>query len=815
MPCRRMLQPVDDLQSRLAAALAGRYTVESEIGRGGMSIVFLAYDLNLDRRVAIKVLRPELSATLGPDRFLREIKVAARLKHPYILKLHESGEARGLLYYIMPYVEGQSLRQRLAHERRLPVGDALGIAQEVAEALDHAHRQNLIHRDIKPENILFEEGHALVSDFGIARAISAAGDRETIPGVVLGTVDYMSPEQEQGRAELDGRTDIYSLGLVLYEMLIGETPGPDRAVDSLTGQRPDVPVAVVRLLRTALARNPADRFETARDFADALVRITRRPVVPGALPRRWWAGALVLAGLGTAVVIWRQTHTPTTTTLDPTHIAVLYFDDLSPGGKLGHIASGLTHDLIEALARVPSLRIISPDGVKPFRGQSLAPDSIARALGVGTIVAGSVTESQNRLRVAFRLVDPTTRELRSSKTFERSQGELFALQDTLTAEVSEALRKLLGTEIQVRTSREATRSATAWELVQRAEALREQVNYGLGSGSPADDLVLADSLAAEAAVVDPRWSHTAVVRGWLAYDLAGVPMRGSPIAGVTRGVSTQEWLRRARAHAERALQLQPNDPAALELRGTVSYRTWFVQGRDSIGATLDDAERDLRAAARLQHLVQARAWGTLSAALQLQGEMDQALDAAEQAYAADAFLTNAGDLVFRLFYASFQLERYRDAVNWCDTGRRRFPTDWRFLHCELTLLAWAPNVPASVSEAWRAVDRVPAVEPPQLRAWVGPRLQMMAASVIARAGLRDSAERVITSAHAAAPQDPELLYLEALARVRLGEPDSAVQLLAIRLRGAPDVRPYLRRDIQLRALAGHPAFQRLVGTGTP
>src|SRR6266487_6556899 len=170
---------VDDLQSRLAAALAGRYTVEREIGRGGMSVVFLAYDLRLERRVAIKVLRPELSAALGPERFLREIKVAASLKHPYILKLHDYGEAGGLLFYVMPFVEDNSLRQRLAREHRLPVVDAVQIAHEVAEALDHAHRHNIIHRDIKPENILFEEGHALVSDFGIARAISEAGARET------------------------------------------------------------------------------------------------------------------------------------------------------------------------------------------------------------------------------------------------------------------------------------------------------------------------------------------------------------------------------------------------------------------------------------------------------------------------------------------------------------------------------------------------------------------------------------------------------------------------------------------------------------
>jgi len=357
---------VNDLQSRLAAALSGggRYTIEREIGRGGMSIVFLAYDPTLDRRVAIKVLRPELAATLGPDRFLAEIKVAARLKHPYILKLHEAGDARGLLFYSMPYVEGETLRQRLARERTLPVAEALRIAQEVAEALDHAHRQNVIHRDIKPENILFEEHHALVSDFGIAKAIIEAGDRRTVPGIVLGTLDYMSPEQEQGRAELDGRSDI---------------------VDSLTGRRPDVPVAVVRMLRTALARDPANRFSSAAEFVSALETLTQaRPV--NAKRRRWSIVAATVGVIAVALILWAVRRPGVTAPLDPTHIAVLYFDDISPDSSLRTVAAGLTEDLIDQLAQVPALRVTSPNGVRFYRGRTVRPDSLARVLNSGTIV---------------------------------------------------------------------------------------------------------------------------------------------------------------------------------------------------------------------------------------------------------------------------------------------------------------------------------------------------------------------------------------------------------------------------------------------
>jgi eukaryotic-like serine/threonine-protein kinase len=801
---------VDELRPRLAAALAGRYTVEREIGRGGMSVVFLAYDLRLERRVAIKVLRPQLSAALGPERFLREIKVAASLKHPYILKLHDYGEAAGLLFYVMPFVEENSLRQRIARERTLPVADAVQIAQEVAEALDHAHRHNIIHRDIKPENILFEEGHALVADFGIARAISEAGARETSPGIVLGTVDYMSPEQEQGRPDLDGRTDVYSLGLVLYEMLVGEPPGPDHGVDSLTGRRRDVPVGVVRVLRGALARDPKGRFATAGAFAEALGGLIRRSgPIDNAKRRQRWIAAGVAGVAAVAAILWGISRAEKRPPLDPTHIAVLYFDDLSPGGKLAHVANGITHDLIEALARVPVLRVISPDGVKPFRGLSLPPDSIARALGVGTIVGGSISVSQERLRVSFRLVDPMSGAMLASETFERPQGELFALQDTLTQEVSAALRERLGAQIQARSSRAATRSERAWELAQRAEALRDEVTLGTVSGSATAQLLLADSLAAQAEQEDSRWAQPIVLRGWLEFDLASVPWRGTPMKGVVGGVTTQDWLRRALAHADRALRVQPDDPAALELRGTVLYRTWWG-GTDST-VSLNDAEHDLRAAAQIPSPVQGRAWGMLSAALQLQGNMEQALDAAEHAYAADAFLTNAKEIVFRLFYASFHLEHYADALNWCDTGRRRFPADWLFLQCQLTLLAWSPDVRPSVAAAWRVIDDIRMVEPPQTQGWATPRLRMMTATVIARAGLPDSAEHVIGAARAAAPDDPELLYLEALARVRLSQPDLAVQLLAKLLQGSPDFRPYLRRDVQLRSLGHNPAFQRLVG----
>jgi serine/threonine-protein kinase len=213
-----------DLLERLKSALADRYTVESQIGRGGMAVVFLAEDLRHERRVAIKILHPELAASVGAERFLQEIKTVAGLTHPHVLPLYDSGETDGLLYFVMPYVEGESLRQRLDRETQLAVDDAIGIAQEVADALDHAHQHGIVHRDIKPANILLEGGHAVVTDFGVARAISeAGGERVTATGMAVGTPAYMSPEQASGE-EVDERSDLYALGCVLYEMLAGEPP---------------------------------------------------------------------------------------------------------------------------------------------------------------------------------------------------------------------------------------------------------------------------------------------------------------------------------------------------------------------------------------------------------------------------------------------------------------------------------------------------------------------------------------------------------------------------------------------------------------
>src|SRR5215467_680219 len=317
---------MSDAVASLSAALADRYRIERELGAGGMATVYLAQDVKHQRRVAIKVLRPELAAAIGADRFLREITTTASLRHPHILPLYDSGAAGETLFYVMPFVDGESLRGRLGREKQLPLDDALQIAREVADALSYAHARGVVHRDIKPENIMLEAGHAVVTDFGIAKAVSGAGGETlTQTGMAIGTPSYMSPEQAAGDGELDGRSDLYALGCVLYEMLAGQPPFTGPTVESVVHQhlvadprpisllRPAVPAGVVAALQRALAKAPADRFNPVALFSEAIRPGASAPTpatVPSDPAHRSRAvvviGAIVLIAVVTGFALWRR-----------------------------------------------------------------------------------------------------------------------------------------------------------------------------------------------------------------------------------------------------------------------------------------------------------------------------------------------------------------------------------------------------------------------------------------------------------------------------------------------------------------------------
>ena len=482
-----------ELLERLRLALSERYRLEHELGAGGMATVYLAHDLRHDRRVALKVLRPELAASLGSDRFLREIKTTARLTHPHILPLHDSGEAAGFLYYVMPYVEGESLRDRLTRERQLPLDDALQITREVADALGYAHALGLVHRDIKPENILLESGHAVVADFGIAKAIAAAGsERLTETGLAIGTPAYMSPEQAAGEADLDGRSDLYSLGCVLYEMLAGEPPFTGPSAQAVVAKRLSSPAPRVSILRervpahveqaleTALARTPADRFITAAQFAEALAH----PEATGAalMARRpaWWrrqavrvaAAAVVLILIAGAVSRWlRPGGYPRTA------IAVLPLENLSPEGPNGYIAGGLQQELITQLAKVAALSPRAPTSVRAYAGTTKPPRQIGDELQVGSIVEGSVQAVGSRLRVSVQLIDAATEKNLWADTYDGALDSVFAVQSEIARRIVAAVgASLTGTEARA-VGTPPTANPVAYRLFLQAEEYRLKPGY--------------------------------------------------------------------------------------------------------------------------------------------------------------------------------------------------------------------------------------------------------------------------------------------------------------------------------------------------
>jgi serine/threonine protein kinase/tetratricopeptide (TPR) repeat protein len=417
---------------RLQTTLPDYYRVEREAGRGGMATVFLAQDEKHGRQVALKVLHPELAATLGPERFLREIRVAARLSHPHIVPLHDSGKAGELLYYVMPFVEGESLRQRLVREGQLPLDDALNIAREVASALDYAHRQQVVHRDIKPENVMLHEGGALVTDFGIAKAVQAAGSEHiTQTGMAIGTPTYMSPEQATGSGAPDARSDIYSLGCVLYEMLTGKAPfsGPTaqaiitkrflEPAPSARALRSDVPIDVDRAIARALERQPEDRFTTAAQFAQALV------VHTGSTPPQVTPTAV----------------TPAATPVKS--VAVLPFVNMSADPENEYFTDGIAEEIINALTRIQNLRVASRTSSFAFKGKNEDIGGIGRQLKVGTVLEGSVRKAGNMLRVTAQLVNVADGYHLWSERYDRKLEDVFAIQDEIASSIVTALRLVL------------------------------------------------------------------------------------------------------------------------------------------------------------------------------------------------------------------------------------------------------------------------------------------------------------------------------------------------------------------------------------
>jgi len=447
--------------SRLALALGGRYAIERELGAGGMATVYLARDLKHDREVALKVLRPELAAALGTERFLQEIRISARLDHPHILTLIDSGESDGFVWYALPYVRGESLRARLSREKQLSVEEAVRIATQVAGALDFAHRQGVVHRDIKPENILLHEGVAVVADFGIALAASeAGGDRLTLSGLSLGTPQYMSPEQATGSKDIDGRSDVYSLGAMVYESLAGEPPHSGPTVQAVIAKLISEPPTRIRVVRDAvpqhvetavlkaLAKVPSDRFASAGEFAAALAA---RPASAAPQSRRWaWTAAgLAVALLAAVLVIWsplRPAATPpaASSATESPSVAVLPFENLTGNTADQYLSDGMTEEIIGQLARVGGLKVISRTSTEALKGRGLTMRQISDTLGVRHILEGSVRHEGNRIRVAVDLIDASTDAHVWTSRYDRDLTDVFAVQEEIARQVADSLVRTVG-----------------------------------------------------------------------------------------------------------------------------------------------------------------------------------------------------------------------------------------------------------------------------------------------------------------------------------------------------------------------------------
>ena len=549
---------------RLRDGLAGRYEIEREIGRGGMATVYRARDIHHDRPVALKVLHAELAESLGAERFQREIRVAASLQHPHILTVHDSGTTGGYLWFTMPFVEGESLRDRISRERQLPIADAVRITREVALALDYAHRHGIVHRDIKPENILLIDGQAIVADFGIARALGGSNESLTSTGMIIGTPGYMSPEQAAGDRAIDARTDIYSLGSVLYEMLAGEPPFTAATAQAVIARLmtesarplPNVRSTVSRQLagavEQAMAKSPADRPATAGDFARLLESTATMPAAaPAVSPRRmsWWAAvgaAVAIVGVvgGVLGAMWRRTH-PTDS--GERRIAVIPFENAGSTDD-EYFADGMTDELRSRLSKIRGLRVTARASSSQYRRSKKTPREIGRELEVRYLVQGTVRWNRangvNRVRVTPELIDVSNEESRWSEPYDTVLSDVFAVQASIASKVAEALNVALAPPVQAQIAERPTSSLDAYDEFLKGE----QITNSLGT---ADAVVLLKGLDHYERAIQ---LDSTFVRAWSAIARAQSSINGTG--------PTKEGVERARVAAERTVQLAPDRPEA-------------------------------------------------------------------------------------------------------------------------------------------------------------------------------------------------------------------------------------------------------------
>ncbi len=811
---RRTLMRPRSLPDRLDRALAGRYKILRPLGTGGMSAVFLADDLRNRRKVAIKVLRPEVAKAIGADRFLREVRIEAHLEHPHIVPLYDSGDADGLPYYVMRYYESESLKQRLQREPQLPIEETIRITKDVAAALDFAHDSGVVHRDVKPENILLGDGGAVVTDFGIARALTQAGAvRLTVTGMAIGTPGYMSPEQATGESGVDQRSDQYSLACIVYEMLAGEmlfTGSTARAIIAkhvsapptpLRVLRPSVPLGMERAVLRALHKSATDRFASVGAFVAALeVPSTARSrrglpgLVTGAL-----AAVLVVA---VAVTLWdrlgRASDVATTPTLNPATVAVLGLESAAGDPELTAFADNLTSRLIDALSSIETLDVPSRRAVEAYANRELTVDSVARALGAGILIGGYVESLGELVRITLRFIDGRTgKQIRISEA-SAEFPERHYLVDAVADTVIALLQQELGQIVRRQNRFLQTSNVAAFQHVQWADERYREFHAAFAAGDfrlAAQILNEADSLLAEAEPLDPNWIEPVVKR-------AELPLLRVMLASATGDTNTLEYLRHGLDQANRAFTMDPADVRSRYVRGKLRYWIWSRHPPlhpDSARQLVQAAEDDLRSASS-GNPDRVEVFRTLSDLMAETNRLDQAISYGELAYESDRFLEHTGEICFRLFEYNFQLSRDQAARDWCLEGARRFPEDPKLTHCRLRLMAWSDVVPPDPARARALRARTLQQYPASIRHQLEPVLVLEMAAVLARAGRSSRATRIVDSVIAHSPLTPILVVKGAGVLATLGDTARSRALLAAFLEDEPTGAEDLWRRRELSRL---------------
>jgi TolB-like protein/tRNA A-37 threonylcarbamoyl transferase component Bud32 len=695
------------ISNPLADALRDRYVLERVLGRGGMATVYLARDLKHDRHVALKVLDPDVAASLGPERFQREIRVAARLHHPHVLSVYDSGEAAGRLWFTMPYVRGESLRERLRREGILPIGEALRITRQAAQALSYAHKEGVVHRDVKPENLLLtEDGSTQVADFGIARAVEGQGDQQlTEIGVALGTPAYMAPEQSSGDGTLDARADQYALAATCHEMLTGAPPftgtsSHDLIVRRFTTpapkvrtSRPEVAPDVEEALQRALALKPTDRFATIADFGAALGGgqftttdpSAAAPAGPGRRRRRvlWAAG--VAAALAATAFLYSRIAAPAGGAelasaggvTRPTRLAVLPFENLGDSAD-EYFADGIADEVRGKLAVVSGLEVIARSSSSRYGGEDRSPQDIARDLDVQYLLTGTVRWEKrpgeaSRVRVSPELVDARAGTTRWQRSFDAALTDVFEIQGQIAGDVADALNVALAPPARRGLAARPTQSLEAYTLYLHGRDLR--------SGEVAPD-ALRGALAAfrRAVEIDPGFAAA-----WA--ELAAGHVDALRLGGMRADDAEQ-----ARIAVERAEALAPESPDTRKARGRYAH---VVRGGPA--AALAEYRAALRSAPNRSDLLDAAAEAEVDLAMWSEAVVDL-----EQAARVDP---QSPDVIGDLGVAYMRLRRFGDARAMLERARALRPGSMSLAHNRARLAAMEGDI-GGIRQVFRTMEQI-------------------------------------------------------------------------------------------------------------